>query len=391
MISHKGMLLIKNANLIAPEPLGKKDILIAAGKIIAIEDCIESQELAKLSDFYDAEGDYVTPGLIDQHLHMIGGGGEDGFASRTHEVNVGSILESGVTTVVGVLGTDGLSRNISDLLAKAYALESEGVSTRIYTGSYEIPSISLTGDIGKDIAFIEKVIGVKVAMSDHRSSNPSAEDLIRLATKARVAGLLSGKRGSVHIHVGGGKEGLDPIFKAINISDLPVNQFSPTHVTRSKELFNEALKFAKMGGMIDLTADSIDNHNSFSTLDALSSCPEELLSQITISSDGNGSTPNFGPEGSLISMGIGSQTTLLKTLSGVVKNKILSLTDMMRLLTSNVADNIGLTSSKGRIYKGYDADILILDKNLILRTVISKGTIVYKNGNLIKNGYYGVI
>ncbi|MBN2285826.1 MAG: beta-aspartyl-peptidase [Tissierellales bacterium] len=379
MSSQNKMLLIKNGELINPKPLGKKDILIAAGMIIAIEDCIDSQEIAKFADIYDAKGDYVMPGLIDQHVHIIGGGGENGFTSRTHEINVDDIISSGVTTVVGVLGTDGVSRSIPDLLAKAYALEIEGVSTRIHTGSYAIPSISLTDDFGKDIAFIDKVIGVKVAMSDHRSSNPTAMDLVKLATRSRVSGLLSGKPGIVHIHVGQGKSGLDPIFEALDMSDLPIRQFSPTHVTRSKELFDEALRFARMGGTIDLTADSDNSAKHFSTLEALSLCPKELLSKLTLSSDGNGSMPKFDAEGVIISMGISSQETLLKTLSDAVTSKILTLPEAVSLLTSNVANNIGLSHSKGHVAKGYDADIIILGKELTLRRVIANGITVYQD------------
>lgn len=388
MKSNKFFLLIKNAYVVAPEAIVKKDILIANGKIVAIEDGLDSGSFSSMTDVYDAEGDYVLPGLIDQHVHLIGGGGEDGFASRTPAVSVENIIRSGITTVVGVLGTDGNSRSVKDLLAKANALDSEGISVRIHTGSYEIPSITLCGDIGTDIAYIDKVIGVKAAMSDHRSSCPTARDLVNLGTKARVAGMLSGKPGIVHIHVGSGKEGLDPLFKAVEISDLPARQFSPTHLTRSKELFEEALRFARLGAFIDITADATGCLNRFTTMDAIADCPKDLLCKLTVSSDGNGSMPVFGATGNLISMGIGNQSTLLKLLKEIVEHKVLSLPEAIQVFSSNVAANIGLSQSKGRIITGYDADLTIMNKDLTLRSVVSKGIIAYRDGELLSKGYY---
>lgn len=384
----KYFLIIKNASVFTPENIGKKDILIANGKIVAIEDALDSGCFSPITDVYDAQGDYILPGLIDQHVHLIGGGGEDGFASRTPAVSVESIISSGITTVVGVLGTDGNSRNIKDLLAKANALDSEGVSVRIHTGSYEIPSVTLCGDIGTDIAYIDKVIGVKTAMSDHRSSCPTARELVNLGSKARVAGMLSGKPGIVHIHVGSGKEGLDPLFKAVELSDLPARQFSPTHLTRSKELYEEALRFARLGAFIDITADAKGSLNRFTTMDAIAACPKDLLCKLTVSSDGNGSMPLFGEAGNLISMGIGNQSTLLKLLKEIVEAKILPLSEAIQIFSSNVATNIGLSQSKGRIMNGYDADITVLSKDLTLRSVISKGVIAYRDGELLTKGYY---
>lgn len=382
------MLLIKNADVIAPESIGIQDILIAGGKIIAVESHIEASRLDNMVETVDLDGRMIMPGIIDQHVHITGGGGEDSFRSRTPAVKFTDIITCGVTSVVGLLGTDGLSRSIEDLLAKAHALEEEGISCWVHTGSYRFPSTTLTGDIAKDIAFIDKVLGVKIAMSDHRSSNPSAHDLVKLGTNARVAGLLSGKSGIVHIHVGSGKNALKPLFEALEMSDLPARQFSPTHLSRNPELFKEAIDFARCGGMIDLTADSGSNVQGFSVLDAIEMCPSDLRHALTISSDGNGSFPTFDSSGSLISIGVASQNTLLRTLTEILTLNLLSTSEAVSLFTANVADNLGISKTKGRIRPGMDADLVSLDKSFDLDSVIAKGKWMVRSKQLLTSDYY---
>ena len=75
--------------------------------------------------------------------------------------------------MVGCLGTDGVCRDLKALLAKARSLEEEGISTYIYSGSYEIPVNTITNSCKSDLMLIDKIIGIgEVAISDHRSSQP---------------------------------------------------------------------------------------------------------------------------------------------------------------------------------------------------------------------------
>jgi len=268
------MKLIRNCQLYAPRKLGQKDILMIHEKIAAIEERIEPNSLPFAVEVINAEGDLLVPGFIDQHVHFIGGGGEAGFSSRTPALTVVQPIEAGITTLVGLLGTDDCTRTVEDLYAKAKALDENGLTTFIHTGSYGYPPITLTGSVKRDIVFIDKVIGVKTAIADHRASQLTSQELIRLAAEARVAGMISGKPGIVHIHVGGAPQQLDLIFRAINESNLPVHHFSPTHVARNASLFDDALKFAKLGGMIDMTANAnmAGNSSEFTTLDAIETC-----------------------------------------------------------------------------------------------------------------------
>jgi len=194
------MLLIRNANIYAPEPLGIKDMLIIDGKIVAIEDHFHPNSLNAKE--WDAKGQTVTPGFIDQHIHITGAGGKHSFSSMTPPVSVADLIACGSTTVVGLLGTDGVIRNVRSLYSKAKALNQEGLSAFMYTGYYGIEPKYIMETVQEDMTFIDLVVGCKVAISDIRSSYPTATEMLRLLRDVKVGGMLSGKKGILHIHLG---------------------------------------------------------------------------------------------------------------------------------------------------------------------------------------------
>ena len=246
------MILIKNALIYSPDNLGKKDLLIGGNTILEISDKIDLT-LSGNIEVFDCHGQLLVPGLIDNHVHIAGAGGEGGPSTRTPELNLSAMYEAGVTTVVGCLGTDGLTRTVESVLMKAKSLRHEGASAWIWTGAYQVPSPTITGDIGKDIALIEEVIGVgELALSDHRSSCPSTDELIRIAAQARVGGMLGRKAGIVNIHLGDAKNPFSPIHDAVNKSELKYTQFLPTHCNRNSYIFEDSKAYGK-AGYIDIT------------------------------------------------------------------------------------------------------------------------------------------
>ena len=253
--------LLKNCSVYAPKYAGKKDILIMGERIHAVADDLSAWQAAPEIEVYDINGAAVCPGIVDTHVHITGGGGEQGPVSRTPEIRLSELTLNGVTTVVSPLGTDGISRSLENLLFKCRALEHYGLTCRIVTGNYRYPSPTLTGDVARDIALIGEMIGVKIAISDHRGSNVTWQELARLGTEVRVSSMLSGKKGYVIIHVGSGKDGLKPLFDAVENSELPADTFLPTHCCRTAELISDAVKFNKMGGTADFTADTVESEN----------------------------------------------------------------------------------------------------------------------------------
>lgn len=374
--------LIKNAHVYAPEDLGKKDVLICNDKIVKVADEISFDWDEDDFTVIEAEGKILVPGFIDQHVHIIGGGGEDGFASLIREIQMTDCVRYGVTTVIGVLGTDNNAKSVETIVARAKALREQGMSAYCLTGSYAYPSATLTGSVSRDIAFIEEVIGVKIAIADHRSSNISKDELARLATQARTAGFLAKKPGVVHMHSGRGKKGFTDVLKIVEETDIPITQFRPTHVARTQPGFDE---FAAAGGYLDFTSGIRTAETAEKIADAMKTVP---LKQITLSSDSNGSFPKWSPDMKIIGMGVGKMETLFDTVRHLISDQGISVTDAISVITKNVADALMLYPKKGKIAKDSDADLVLLDEELGIDTVLALGRIMVKNGEVTAKNYY---
>jgi beta-aspartyl-dipeptidase (metallo-type) len=386
------MIIIKKADVFQPDYLGKKDILIAGGQITAIENEIDIKWPMSIDVIViDGSGKKVIPGLIDAHVHIAGAGGEGGPATRTPEMQLSHMLDGGITTVVGCLGTDGFTRSLEGVLMKVKSLKAQGVSAYMYTGSYQVPTPTLLGDVGRDIALIEEIIGVgEIALSDHRSSCPTTDELIRLVEHARVGGMLGGKAGIVNIHLGDAKNPFQPIYDAVAKSELKLTQFFPTHCNRNRYIFEDAKVYGK-NGYVDLTASSYpyDPLNEIKPSKAIieliaSGVP---LEHITMTSDGNGSLPNFNKDGQLISMDMGlPQSIFLEMVDAVIQEK-LPLEKALKVVSSNVASILKL-KNKGCIDIGKDADIVILDQSYKISDVIARGELMTHGYQRLIKGTY---
>ncbi len=376
--------LVKNANVYAPEALGIKDILIAAGKILKIESKIDITGIADIN-IIDAQEQTLIPGFVDGHVHLIGGGGEGGYHTRTPEVLLSHLTRAGITTVVGLLGTDSATRHNESLYAKTKALTTEGVSAYMFTGGYKVPTETITQSIQRDIVFIDRVIGLKTALSDHRSSQPTIEELSRMASEARVAGLISGKCGRVVVHLGNSPKGFGPLFEVVEQSDIPVSQFIPTHVNRTELLADQGMEWLKQGGFVDLTAGINPDKGATGSVKAstfLTRCKAQNIdtSRVCISSDGNGSVPIFNEKRELIGLKVAGFGSLLYQLKEMIQVENMSITDAIIPFTQAPAQCLGLANDKGEISLGKDADFLILDGNLDIQHTFAKGVCHVKDG-----------
>lgn len=378
--------LIKNADVYAPKSLGKQSILLLNDKISKIGDLNEVvlEQLGVEYKVVDAEGAAVTPGFIDPHVHLLGGGGEGGFATRTPEIQLSDLLKSGITSVAGLIGTDGTTRHLTSLLAKARGLEIEGVSTYIYTGNYDVPTPTFTNNVKDDAILIDKVIGTaEIAISDSRSGQPNVHELAKIVGQTRVGGMLSGKAGITHFHTGPGKAYLSILHQLLDEYELPATNLHVTHITRSKELFDDAIKLASRGSFVDITADN-------KTYKWISYYKENNgdLSKLTLSSDGNGSLPRFDEKGELLGLGVASTKTLYDQVIETIKNEDLTIEEVLCLTTSNTATALKL-ENKGTIEVGKDADLLVISKdNYEIQHVFSKGKHMIEEGELLVKGTF---
>jgi len=384
--------LIRGGEVFAPEPLGRKDILLAGGAIEAVAEPGRIRVDGLDTETVDAAGKRVFPGFIDPHVHMLGGGGEGGPATRAPEIRVEDIVSSGVTTVIGCLGTDGVTRHMTSLLAKARALELEGVSTFIYSGSYEIPVRTLTGSVRSDLIVVDKVVGAgEIAVSDHRSSQPTFDEVARLAAECRVGGMLGGKAGVLHLHLGDGRRGLELLFRIVRETEIPVTQLVPTHISRNPALFEEGLEWVAGGGFVDITVgpDAVPPDPEVSLEDCIARFREKGLpfTRMMLSSDSNGSIPVFDGSGKLVRLTIATEKELLRKFGDIIRKGLLPPETAARLFSTNAADFYKL-GKKGRIGPGLDADLIVVDDAFGLSEVFARGKRMMAGGRLLARGTF---
>ena len=378
--------------MFAPQALGLCDILCAGQEILKV-----APDIAVSGDditVIDGSNLVAMPGMVDSLVHFSGGGGEGGFHTRTPEMMLTEATLAGVTTVIGALGTDATTRTHADLLAKARGLENEGLSTYCYTGSYQVPARTVTGSVMDDVILIDKFIGVgEVAIADHRSSQPSVEELARIASDARVGGMLSGKAGIVSIHVGDAEDMLDILHAVVEQSDIPASQFYPTHMNRNQALLEAGIGWTQAGGIIDFTTSTnaqFIEEGEIPAAEAIAACLEQgvAASQLTMSSDGNASLPVFDDQGQLIGLEVGRVGSLLESFQQLVQQHNVDMAAAVEVVSKSPADVLGL-SLKGRLEPGCDADIILLNANdMSLNTVLSRGQLMVSNGKAVVKGTF---
>ncbi len=381
------MILLKNCSLYNPGFLGRNDVLMGGGRVLHIEKDI----ILNIVDVerIDVKGNMVIPGIIDSHIHIAGAGGEGGPSSRTPEMNLESIVGSGITSVVGCLGTDGLTRSVESVLMKAKAFRQAGVSAWIYTGSYQVPPPTITGNISKDLLLINEVIGVgEIALGDHRSSLPGKLEFARLVQMSKLGGMLGNKAGVVNIHLGDQGDPFGFINEIIDEYEISPSTLIPTHCNRSRKVFEKAKEYS-LKGHVDLTTSSYEFYKDIEVKP--SQAYHELINngtdpeRITLSSDSGGSLPVFNKKNEIIRSASGNPLSLFKEVKDIFGNSPANsglITEALKTVSSNISKKLKL-ESKGEIKQGNDADIIILDNEMNINSVIINGVFKIKDKEFV--------
>lgn len=384
------MKLLTNADLYAPAAMGRRHLLVAGERIVWIGTDLVDMPPTLGVETIDLQGQRVIPGLVDLHLHLTGGGGESGFASRVPALALTQLTTGAVTTAVGLLGTDDVVRTPGELLAAARGLRECGLTTYCWTGGYHVPPATLTGSVRGDIVHIDLFIGAgEIAISDHRSSQPTLDELLRLASEVHVAGLMTGKAGVLHLHLGDGARGLALVREALDTAEIPARVYHPTHVNRRAALFEEALALTERGCVIDVTAFPVDEHTGADEVPAADAVARYLEAglpseRITVSSDGGGCLPTFDAEGRITHMDVGRPSLLMETLRELLGRGV-PLERALLPFTANPALLLRLPA-KGHLAVGADADLAVLDADGGVRDLMARGRFLVRDGEPLARG-----
>ncbi len=379
------MILLKNASIHAPQFLGKQDVFIAQGVIQAIQPELEITGVPGL-EVHDLNGAMLTPGFIDHHIHITGAGGKYGFGSMTPEVHIRDLVACGTTTVVGLLGTDGTARSLNTLYAKCAALEDEGITARMLTSFFGLPVKTFTGNVHDDLLFIDRVVGCKIAIADTRSSYPSAKELLALLREIQVGGMISGKGGVLHIHLGALPEGMELLFDLVEQYHVDIRRLSPTHVGRTEALFTQAQAFAKLGGMVDLSTGGTQFIPPWKAIELAKNNGADL-GQFTLSSDGNAGIGVLDKTGQLTGFKKAPIDLNLWNVQQLIRETEVTPEEAIGLVTSGPAKTMGL-HTKGRLAVGMAADFCIFDTEWEHTGTIARGAFLKRDGEVLVQGNF---
>ena len=372
------MYLVKNVKLFDPQPMGKVDILVTNDRVAAVGNDLHPQ-IPGLT-VIDGTGKTAVPGFIDQHVHVTGGGGEGGFNSRTPELMLSTVIKAGVTTLVGLLGTDSYTKSVENVLAKTKEFNADGITAYCLTGAYVYPPVTVTGSVSKDIVYIKEILGCKLAISDHRCSRPTKEELIRLASDIRMAALISGKPGILHIHLGGCGRQLEDIIEIVEEAYLPIKHFRPTHLDCNPKT---ALRFMELGGWADFTAEPSKTDELYDVIQKAG------IEHLTVSSDSNGSIPVWNEaRDQVVAVKVGGMDPLYEIIRNLVVDFNVPMETAIQLITRNVARALELYPEKGTVRPGSHADMVLLDENLHIDTVMAMGKLMMKDKQLLVKGAF---
>lgn len=363
--------LIENVRLYDPSPLGEGAIVAMGGTIAHVggldrEGRRAIEQLARTVDVVqvDGKGKLAIPGLIDPHEHLIGGSGEKGWATQTPEIHWSELVRAGITTVVGTLGVDTTTRTMPALYARAQALNDEGITALLWTGGYQLPPTTLLGGVREDIVYTAVIIGAgELAIADGRALEPSAREIARVVTDARIGGMLTGKAGVTHFHVGPGKRRLAVLRELLDDPSLEIDPawLYPTHVERDEGLMREAVALATRGVTVDV--DVIERDLGKWVRFFLDEGGD--LSRLTASSDAGPVPPAI----------------LTEQLRDCVQAHGFTLEQVLPLVTSNTARVLRL-ARKGALRRECDADVVLLDaESLEVSDVFARGIQVVREGS----------
>jgi beta-aspartyl-dipeptidase (metallo-type) len=366
--------VMRNAHVFAPEDLGVRDILIAGEKVVALEAGLDLGQL-RVTEI-DAAGQRVVPGMVDGHVHVVGGGGNEGYASRIPELWVGELASAGITTVVAPPGLDMVGKSLEGILAKTYALQSEGVTAYMMVGGFQRPFRTFTGSMLRDIFTIEKILGIKIALGETRASRFQEHELIELAAQLQWLSGATGKACIMHAHLGESEDPAGQLLHTMRESGVPPRRFQATHCNFTPDTMQAAQQVARLGGFVDfnpILTPAFGHPHAVPVVQAILQSLDAGIdsSLVSMTTDGNASVP--------IALDDVTRGTYEKSLTwlwdAVVKlvQQGLPLTQALSFVTTNPARALGLEPRKGRIRVSGDADLLVIGSNMKIEHVVARG------------------
>jgi dihydroorotase len=337
------------------------DVAVAGTRIAAVAAAIPRTDAKRV---IDVTGCYVTPGLIDFHVHSYWGVNPYGcnLDALCLATGVTTTMDAGSAGPVNLLGFRSLVYEKSKARMLGFvALAQHGVLNE----PGELLDLGFADSDGAAQAVTDnRDIGVGVKVRLHKKAiGDNSRAALRLAIKAAEA-----TRTPIMVHVGDTAIGMDEIAATLRPGDIITHCYTPRKpsiIDEQGKLLPEVRKAKERGVIFDVG--HAGGHFDFNLVRRAMG---EGISPDVISSDLHGrlSQPGFGVVGDLL-------TTLTKFLS-----LGLSLEEVIARCTVNAARIVGWQDRIGNLEVGREADIAVLqiiDEPTKLRDSVG-GEVTYK-------------
>ena len=358
------------------------------GKITAVYDSLP--EAAAGMELVDGKGAYACPGFVDIHVH--GGGGVNFIQATPEEIRAGCAAHAryGTTTILPTTVTASLdlTRAMIDNTRKAQEITTECTIAGIHLeGPFLSPDQAGAQDPNNLLKPSVEILGELIALWPDGirlvGVAPELEGGLEFgkALKARgivgtiahsdadysdcVAALDNGYTDITHIYSGCSMvhrvNGYR--FGGVVEAGLLEDRFTTQVIADGKHLPPELLRLivkCKGADKISVITDAL-----FPAAANLTDS-EIMAKSNAILEDGVMKLPNRQAFA-------GSIATTDRLVRNMVQLAGVSLSDAVTMATATPARVVGLDDRKGHIKPGYDADIVLLDKNLQVQSVIAMG------------------
>ena len=383
-------MIIKNVNIITSSKiLNDYCIEINNGKIIDIKKDIKSD------NYIDGKGRYLSPGFVDMHIH--GGGGYDFLDcdNSAYEKITYVHMIHGTTSMLPTIVSCPINelkeaifryQNAKNYCCNLLGLHLEGpYINQNQAGAIKKDHISKPNiDEFKDIISLANGVISRITIAPELEG---AEDIIKLA-----------KENNITVSIGHSDATFDQVKNAKeNGASLITHLYSAcSTITRNNGY--RVLGIVEAGYLIDdldieiiadgahLPADLLKyickfkDHNHISLITDAMRAAGTSLKESFLGKMGEG-TPCIIEDGVAKLIDRSAFAGSIATTDRLVKTMLdtgINLVDAIKMITINPIKALGNNYLKGEIKVGYDADLVLFDKNIDISLVIINGEITYK-------------
>ncbi len=399
-------ILIKGGHVVDPKNNidGICDIFIDKGVISDVGENIELEDVDGV-EVIDAKGKYVTPGLVDMHVHLR----DPGFTYKEDiESGTKSAAIGGVTSVACMPNTNPVCDNVTvveyikskakqvaavnvyPIAAITKGLNSEELAP---IGSFKFAGVVAISDDGKPVKSaglmrraLEYADMFDITVISHCEEMSIAEGAMNEGAVATELGLKGISNCAEEIMVN----------REINLAENTKTAVHIAHISTKGSV--EAIRQAKKRGVrvtcetcphyFTLTEESVIGYNTNAKMNPPLRTKEDVeaikqgLADGTIDAIATDHAPHHIDEkncefDSALNGIIGLETSLGISVKYLVKAGIISMSDLIRKMSLNPSNILGL--SKGSLSVGASADVIIFDAEKEYTVDVSKFASKSKN------------